>query len=116
MNNVPFLGKSIFESVGVCLLKDSSLMGIFPFPPLDALLVATLNMISTQVRQSLELYDPLVVPDYEKSYFHVSSSLKNETTTSLIESSLFPDLVNIESSLSPDLINVESILSLDLVT
>jgi hypothetical protein len=32
MNNVPFLGQNSFESVGVGLLKDSSLMGFFPFP------------------------------------------------------------------------------------
>jgi hypothetical protein len=36
-------------------------------------------MISTQERQSLELYDPLVVPSLdEHSYFHVPISLKNE--------------------------------------
>jgi len=34
-NNVPFLGQNNFESVGVGLLKDSSLMGVFPLlnPP-----------------------------------------------------------------------------------
>jgi hypothetical protein len=31
-NNVPFLGQNNFESVGVGLLKDSSLMGVFPLP------------------------------------------------------------------------------------
>jgi hypothetical protein len=30
VNNVPFLGQSSLESVGVGLLKDSSLMGVFP--------------------------------------------------------------------------------------
>jgi hypothetical protein len=36
MNNVPFLGSSIgYESVGVGFLKESSLMGIFPFPSPD---------------------------------------------------------------------------------
>jgi hypothetical protein len=61
-NNVPFLGHNGFESVGVGLLKDSSLMGVFPFPSPPTAQVSTLNMISTQVRQSLELSDPLVVP------------------------------------------------------
>jgi hypothetical protein len=32
VNNVPFLGHNHFESVGVCLLKYSSLMGFFPLP------------------------------------------------------------------------------------
>jgi hypothetical protein len=51
MNNVPFLGSSLeYESVGVGLLKYSSLMGIFPLPPLDTPKVATLNMISTEVK------------------------------------------------------------------
>jgi hypothetical protein len=36
MNNVPFIGSSLgYESVGVGLLKDSSLMVIFPLPPPD---------------------------------------------------------------------------------
>jgi hypothetical protein len=47
MNNVHFLGKSSLESVGVGLLKDSSLMGVFPLPGPTAPQVATLNMIST---------------------------------------------------------------------
>jgi hypothetical protein len=71
VNNVPFLGSSLgYESVGVGLLKDSSLMGIFPLPPPDTPQVSTLNMISTQVQQSLESLDPLVVPGlYEHSSF-----------------------------------------------
>ena len=48
VNSVPFLGSSLgYESVGVGLLKDSSLMGIFPLPPPDTPLVSTLNMILT---------------------------------------------------------------------
>jgi hypothetical protein len=81
-NNVPFLGKNSFESVGVGLLKDSLLMGVFPLlaPPTPH--VSMLNMIFTQVQQSLELSDPLVVPGLdEHSYFHVPSSLKNETNS-----------------------------------
>ena len=47
-NNIPLLGQSNlkYESVGVGLLKDSSLMGIFPLPPPDPPHeVAMLNMI-----------------------------------------------------------------------
>jgi hypothetical protein len=82
-NNVPFLGSSLgYESVGVGLLKDSSLVGIFPVPPPDTPEVSMLNMILTQVQQSLESLDPLVVPSlYEHSYFVVSRSLENETDT-----------------------------------
>jgi hypothetical protein len=53
MNNIPFLGHSDlkYESVGVGILKDSSLMGFFPLPPLDhPHQVSTLNMISTMVQ------------------------------------------------------------------
>jgi hypothetical protein len=49
MNNVPFLGHTSFESVGIGLLKDSSLMGFFPFPSHATPHVSTLNMILTQV-------------------------------------------------------------------
>jgi hypothetical protein len=78
-NNFPFLGQSSLKSVGVGLPKDSLLMGVFPLPSPATLQVATLNMISTQVLQSLESLDPLAVPGpYEHSSFPVSSSLKNE--------------------------------------
>jgi hypothetical protein len=46
-NNVPFVGQSILESVGVDLLKDSSLKGVFPLPAPDTAHISTLNMIST---------------------------------------------------------------------
>jgi hypothetical protein len=50
-NNVPFFRQSSieYESVGVSLLKDSSLMAISPFPSPDTPHVATLNIILTQV-------------------------------------------------------------------
>jgi hypothetical protein len=60
-NNIPFLGHSNFEyeSVGVGLLKDSSLMGVFPLPPPDPPhQVAMLNMITTMVQRSSESFDP----------------------------------------------------------
>jgi hypothetical protein len=64
-NNIPFLGHSNieYESVGVGLLKDSSLMGIFPFPSPDPPhQVSTINMLSTTVKQSPESFDPWVIP------------------------------------------------------
>jgi len=53
VNNVPFLGHSSLESVGICILKDSLLMGDFSLPVPATPRVSTLNMISTQVQQSL---------------------------------------------------------------
>jgi hypothetical protein len=64
-NNIPFLGDHpvTYESVGVGLLKDSSLMGTFPTPlPPTAHHIAAVNMISTMPYQSLESSDPWIVP------------------------------------------------------
>ena len=64
-NNVPFVeGSNIsYESVGVGLLKDSSLMGTFPLPTLNPPpKVATVNTISTFLPQSHESIDPWIVP------------------------------------------------------
>ena len=64
-NNIPFLGdhKIMYESVGVGLLKDSSLMGTFPTPlPPTTHHIATVDMISTAAYQSLESSDPWIVP------------------------------------------------------
>jgi hypothetical protein len=64
-NNIPFFGyhKIMYESIGVGLLKDSSLMGTFPTPlPPTTHHVSTINMISTTVYQSLESSEPWVVP------------------------------------------------------
>ena len=64
-NNIPFLRDHpvTYESVGVGLLKDSSLMGTFPTPlPPTAHHIATVNMISTMPYQSLESSDPWIVP------------------------------------------------------
>ena len=46
-NNVPFLGQSPppYQSIGVGMLKDSSLMGIFSSTPPN-IDTATINMIS----------------------------------------------------------------------
>jgi hypothetical protein len=64
-NNIPFLGDHpvTYESVGVGLLKDYSLMGTFPTPlPPTAHHIAAVNMISTFPYQSLESSDPWIVP------------------------------------------------------
>jgi hypothetical protein len=64
-NNIPFLGdhKVMYESIGVGLLKDSSLMGTFPTPlPPTTHHIATVDMISTTAHQSLESSDPWIVP------------------------------------------------------
>jgi hypothetical protein len=64
-NNIPFLGNHpvTYESVGVGLLKYSSLMGTFPTPlPLTTHHIVAINMISTMPYQSLESSDPWVVP------------------------------------------------------
>ena len=64
-NNIPLLGdhKITYESIGVGLLKDSTLMGTFPTPlPLTTHHIATVNMISTMAYQSLESSDPWIVP------------------------------------------------------
>jgi hypothetical protein len=63
-NNIPFLGdhKITYESVGVGLLKYSSLMGTFPTPlPLTTHHIATVDMISTATYQYLESSDPWIV-------------------------------------------------------
>jgi hypothetical protein len=64
-NNIPFLGDHniTYESVGVGLLKYSTLMGTFPTPlPSTTHHIATVNMISTMTSHSLESSDPLIVP------------------------------------------------------
>jgi hypothetical protein len=64
-NNIPFLGDSkiTYESVGVGLLKYSSLMGTFPTPlPPTMQHITMVNMILTMVHQSLESSDPWIVP------------------------------------------------------
>jgi hypothetical protein len=64
-NNIPFLGdhKIMYESVGVGLLKYSSLMGTFPTPlPSTTHHISTVDMILTTAYQSLESSDPWIVP------------------------------------------------------
>jgi hypothetical protein len=64
-NNIPFLGyhKIMYESVGVGILKDSSIMGTFPTPlPPTTQHISTINMISTMAYHPLESFDPWLVP------------------------------------------------------
>jgi hypothetical protein len=64
-NNIPFLGdhKITYESVSVGLLKYSTLMGTFPAPlPPTMHHITIVNMISTTTYQSLESFDPWIVP------------------------------------------------------
>ena len=76
-NNVHFLGQSSIESVGVGILKDSSLMGIFPLPSPTTPHVSMINIIWTQVQHSLESLDHLVVPGpYDHSSLLLSILLK----------------------------------------
>lgn len=53
--NIPYVGKiaTPYENIRSGLFKDSSLMGIFPLPPLN---FATVNMISSR-------HDPWIVPN-----------------------------------------------------
>jgi hypothetical protein len=54
-----------YENVDVGLLKDSTLMGMFPIPPPDVPppLVSLINMISTSVHQTHPSSDPWVIPE-----------------------------------------------------
>jgi hypothetical protein len=66
-SNIPFILKTppSYENVGVGLLKDSTLMGTFPIPPpnIPPPFVALINMISTVVHETLDSYDPWIVPN-----------------------------------------------------
>jgi hypothetical protein len=64
-NNIPFLGdhKITYESVGVGLLKYSSLMGTLPTPlPSTTHHIAIIDMISTMTYQSSKSSDSWIVP------------------------------------------------------
>jgi hypothetical protein len=66
-SNIPFIAKTPhgYENVGVGLLKDSSLIGTFPIPPLDVpcLSIASINMISTLPQELLVSHNPWIVPN-----------------------------------------------------
>jgi hypothetical protein len=106
-SNAPFISKTPpgYENVSVDLLKYSNLMGTFPIPPPDVPppLVASINMISTSVHETLASFDPWIVlapGDYlhygnqiplspvEYAYQAIQSA--NPSTTSLDDSSPDP--------------------------
>jgi hypothetical protein len=64
-SNVPFIAKTSpgYKNVGVGLIKDSSLMGMFPIRPsnIPTHFFASINMISTTVGEIPESYDPWIV-------------------------------------------------------
>jgi hypothetical protein len=65
--NIPFIAKTppTYDNVGVGLLKDSTLMGTFLIPPPDVPppLVASINMISTSIRETHSSSDPWIIPE-----------------------------------------------------
>jgi hypothetical protein len=112
-NNIPFLGdhKITYESVGVGLLKDSSLMGTFPTPlPPTTHHISTVDMISTMDYQSLASSDPWIVPcplelklgdtvplsPTEKSYVSIQSASPSSDDQHL----LVPNVSSMQSRLS----------------
>jgi hypothetical protein len=60
----------------VGLLKDSTLIGTFPIPPLSIPppLVASINMISTSVREPPKSFDPWIVPE-PGDYIHYDNQM-----------------------------------------
>jgi hypothetical protein len=66
-SNVPFIVKTPprYENVSVGLLKDSSLMGTFPISPpaIPHPSVASINMISTSIRETPASFDLWIVPN-----------------------------------------------------
>jgi hypothetical protein len=76
--NVPFISKTPpgYENVGVGLLKDSTLMGTFPIPPPDIPppFVASINMISTSIRETPASHDPWIVPNLG-DYLHYGEQM-----------------------------------------
>jgi hypothetical protein len=77
-NNIHFIAKtpSRYANVGVGLLKDSTLMGTFPIPPLNVLppLVASINMISTSIRKNPASSNPWIVPE-PGDYLHYGDQM-----------------------------------------
>jgi hypothetical protein len=69
-SNVPFIAKTSpsYENFGVGLLKDSLLMGTFPISPpnVPCPFFSSINMISTNVGETPESYEPWIVPSLEE--------------------------------------------------
>jgi hypothetical protein len=92
----------------VGLLKDSTLMGTFLIPPPDVppYLVASINMISTSVRDTHPFFDPWVIPepgDYPRYDNQIPLSLVESTYQSI--QSATPSTLSLCES-SPDLLHV----------
>jgi hypothetical protein len=106
-SNVPFIAKTLlgYENIGVGLLKDLTLMGMFPIPPLDAPppLVSSINMISTSIRKTHTSSNPWVIlepGDYTR--------YGNQMHLSLVESSYQAIQSETPSTLSLDDLSPES--------
>jgi len=70
-----------YESIGVGLLKYSSLMGNFPAPvPQTLHHIIIINIISTMVHQSLKSFDPCIIPSCLEFY-----TLRDSMSLSLAE-------------------------------
>jgi hypothetical protein len=109
-NNIPFNAKTPpgYENVGVGLLKDSTLMGMFPITPLDVPppLFSSINMISTSTRETPVSSNPCIVPTPGDSLRY-----DDQMPLSLVEStyqaiqSADPSTPSLDDS-SPDLFHV----------
>jgi hypothetical protein len=110
-NNIPFLGDHpvTYESVGVGLLKDSSLMGTFPAPlPHTSHHIVVINMISTMPYQSLESSDPWIVPSpFEFNVLNDTMPLSLAEAAYVAIQSTSPSPNN-SHSLAPDAYSVPS--------
>jgi hypothetical protein len=110
-NNIPFRGDHsvTYESIGVGLLKDSSLMGTFPTPlPPIVHHIFAVNMISTLPYQSLESYDPWIVPSpLEFDVLGDTMPLSPADAAYIAIQSTSPSL-NTSHSLAPDTYSVPS--------
>jgi hypothetical protein len=87
-----------YENIGVGLLKDSTLMGMFPIPPPDVPppLVASINMISTLVRQTHPSSNPWIIPELG-DYIHYGDQMP----LSLVESTYHA--IQLETPFTPSL-------------
>jgi hypothetical protein len=113
-NNIPFLGdhKITYESVGVGLLKDSSLMGTFPTPlPPTTHHIATIDMISIVAYQYLESSDPWIVScSLEFDALGDTVPLSPAKTSYISIQSTSPSLDD-QHLLAPDISSMQSRLS-----
>jgi hypothetical protein len=94
-----------YENVGVGLLKDLTLMGMFPIPPPDAPppCVVSINMISTSVRQTHLSSDPWIIPepaDYLQYDNQMPLSLVESTYQAIQSTTPFPPSLS-DSSPNP---------------